>query len=79
MSLAIRNFSVIGYANGFTLWNYKAGDNIDGVTKDGFFDAVNQMVVPGDVIMVSSRTGGTIRVVVESPDSPESVVTASLS
>ena len=79
MSRAIRNFSVIGYANGFTLWNYKAGDNIDGVTNDGFFDSTKHMVVPGDMILVSSRTGGTIRVVVESPDSPESVVTASLS
>ena len=31
MAFAIRNLSVLAYANGFTLWHYKAGkDRLDG-------------------------------------------------
>ena len=38
MAFAIRNLSVLAYANGFTLWHYKAGkDRLDDVAARNFF------------------------------------------
>lgn len=61
MSFAFRNLCVLAYANGFTLWHYKAGaDPLDDVAGQGFFaDAVN-MLSPGDMIMISARDGGRL-------------------
>ena len=33
MAFAIRNLSVLAYANGFTLWHYKSGkDSLDAIS-----------------------------------------------
>ncbi len=38
MAFAIRNLSVLAYANGLTLWHYKAGkDGLDQVEIVNFF------------------------------------------
>lgn len=62
----IRNLSVLSYAQGFTLWHYRANvatlsaDKIDavGITEvsaPGFFEC--DMLASGDIILVSCRDG----------------------
>lgn len=61
MSFAIRNLSVLAYANGFTLWHYKAGrDQLEQIeTRDFFADAAD-MLAEGDMMMVSAPDGGRV-------------------
>ena len=61
MAFAIRNLSVLAYANGFTLWHYKAGrDRLDHVEKLDFFSDAADMLAEGDILMVSAADGGRI-------------------
>lgn len=61
MAFAIRNLSVLAYANGFTLWHYKAGkDRLSLVEKPDFFADAADMLAEGDMMMVSSVDGGRI-------------------
>ena len=58
MAFALRNLSVLAYANGFTLWHYKAGrDSLASVTRDGFFSAASDMLSTGDILMVTAADG----------------------
>ena len=45
MAFTLRNLSVLAYANGFTLWHYKAGaETISQAGNQGFFaDAADLM------------------------------------
>lgn len=64
MSFALRNLCVLAYANGFTLWHYRAGsDPLDQVAEDAFFADASDMLAPGDLIMISARDGGRIAAV----------------
>lgn len=36
MAFSVRNLSVLAYANGFTLWHYKAGSTALETTSAGF-------------------------------------------
>lgn len=58
MAFTIRDLSVLAYANGFTLWHYKAGDDLttELATENYFVDA-SDMIATGDMIMVSGATG----------------------
>ena len=83
MAFAIRNLSVLAYAQGFTLWHYKAGTvTLDQTAKSGFFDNAADMMAPGDMIMISAGDGGRIVFVAATggvrTDEPGSVVTAPL-
>lgn len=61
MSFALRNLCVLAYANGFTLWHYKAGsDQLDDVGEEDFFADAADMLSAGDMIMISARDGGRI-------------------
>lgn len=61
MAFAIRNLSVLAYANGFTLWHYKAGaDALAAVGGKGFFDSASDMLAPGDMLMVSATDGARV-------------------
>lgn len=72
---AIRNLSVLAYANGFTLWHYNAGKTpLAEVAADGFFSDASDMVAVGDFIIVSAPDGG--RVLVVSQSDPGAVKTA---
>jgi hypothetical protein len=54
MAFAIRDLSVLAYANGFTLWHYKAGkDSLTAVAVDDFFSDACDMMAGGDMVMVS--------------------------
>jgi hypothetical protein len=61
MAFAIRNLSVLAYANGFTLWHYKAGrDGLDLVETRDFFSDAADMLAEGDMMMVSASDGGRV-------------------
>jgi hypothetical protein len=63
MAFAIRHLSVLAYAQGFTLWHYKAGETeLAVVAAPGFFDDAAEMLAAGDMVMVSAVDGGRILV-----------------
>lgn len=69
MAFAIRNLSVLAYAQGFTLWHYKAGDaTLDQTGTRGFFDNAADMMAPGDMVMISASDGGRIVLVAATAD-----------
>ena len=64
MSFAIRNISVLSYAQGFTYWHYKAESHtLCDCETPGFFDAASDVLVPGDFLTISAADGGVIRFV----------------
>ncbi len=64
MTFAIRNLSVLAYANGFTLWHYRAdAGGLPTATTSGFFDPAADVLVTGDMVLVSAPEGGRILVV----------------
>ena len=71
MALATRNLSVLSYAQGFTLWHYKAdGDRLDDITAPGFFRDAGDLLAPGDMMMISARDGGQILTVTHGTHHP---------
>lgn len=61
MAFAARNLSVLAYANGFTLWHYKAGaDDTPIVGNPGYFACADDMLSAGDMIMVSATEGARL-------------------
>ncbi len=59
MAFALRNLSVLAYANGFTLWHYKgAAEGLDATTEPGFFADAADMLAAGDMMMISAADGG---------------------
>ncbi len=78
MAFAIRNLSVLAYANGFTLWHYKSGrDRLEEVSSGNHLADAADMLTAGDLVMVTAADGAGIRVVTMAE--PEKVVTAPLS
>ena len=57
MPFAIRNLSVLAYANGFTLWHYKTGDERALVERPGYFADAADMLAAGDMMMLADGTG----------------------
>ena len=56
---ALRNLSVLSYAQGFTRWHYRAARlSLDQVLTSGFFDPAGDMMRPGDMVDVSAADGG---------------------
>jgi hypothetical protein len=61
MAFAARNLSVLAYANGFTLWHYKAvGEDQKTLAAPGFFNGAADMLTAGDIVMVSAPYGGRL-------------------
>ncbi len=71
MAFAIRNLSVLAYAQGFTLWHYRAhvptlaGELIppaspEEVSAPGFFDSAADMLAAGDMLLVSTPAAGRL-------------------
>lgn len=64
MSFAIRNLSVLVYANGYTGWYYKPGaDAFDAVCAPDYFADASDMLAPGDTVTVTSAEGARILLV----------------
>ncbi len=78
MAFSVRNLSVLAYANGFTLWHYKAGtDKLPDVSTPGFFGDAADLLAAGDMLMVSAPDGARILSVAAS--GAEAVATAVVS
>ena len=61
MAFAIRNLSVLAYANGFTLWHYRASsERLEHVSARDFFADAADMLASGDIMMVSAADGTRI-------------------
>ena len=56
---SIRDLSVLAYAQGFTLWHYKT-EVLHDVVSPGWFNDAHDMIMVGDVIMVSSSEGSCL-------------------
>jgi hypothetical protein len=63
MAFNMRRLSVLAYANGFTLWHYKAADDMAAASAAGYFSPARDLFAPGDLMMVSGPAGGRIVVV----------------
>ena len=64
MAFAIRNLSVLAYANGFTLWHYKSGkDRLSTVSSSNYFADASDMLTGGDMVMITAADGGTVRMI----------------
>jgi hypothetical protein len=62
MTFSLRNLSVLAYANGFTLWHYKAGA-LAQARQAGFFADAADLMAAGDMVMLTAAEGGTITTV----------------
>jgi hypothetical protein len=72
MAFAIRSLSVLAYANGFTLWHYKAGpDDLARVERPGFFASAADMLIGGDLLMVSAADGARVLTIVPRGDAAD--------
>ena len=71
MAFAIRNLSVLAYAQGFTLWHYRANLPTLGATlvqpasaaeigEPGFFDPAADMLAQGDMLLISTTDAGRL-------------------
>ncbi len=61
MAFALRNLSVLAYAQGFTLWHYRAGeDGIADVAAPDFFEEATDMLAGGDMLLASADDGGRV-------------------
>jgi len=77
MAFAIRNLSVLAYANGFTLWHYKSGkDRLETVGSGNYLADAADMLTQGDLIMITAADGARILCVTLAD--VETVVTAPL-
>lgn len=61
MAFQNKNLSVIAYANGFTLWHYKANETITAITTSGYFSSVATLMKTGDIILINASNGTTIQ------------------
>jgi hypothetical protein len=78
MAFAVRNLSVLAYANGFTLWHYKSGkDTLDAVGSGNYLADASDMLTAGDLIMTIAADGA--RVLCVTLADIETVITAPLS
>lgn len=77
MAFAIRDLSVLAYANGFTLWHYKTGKNsLSDAARDNFFAGASDMMASGDMVLVSGADGGRVLCVARA--SADQIVTGPL-
>ena len=63
MAFQNKNLSVIAYANGFTLWHYKANETLSAITTSGYFSSVNTLMNSGDIILINGSNGTTIKAI----------------
>lgn len=69
MEFTVRNLSVLAYAQGFTLWHYKAPQvALSSLVAPGFFDHAADLLAPGDMMMMSAGDGGRVAFVAQASD-----------
>ena len=61
-----KNMSVIAFANGFTLWQYKStSDSLEQIEWAGYFDRIMTLMAHGDIVIINARDSTAIRAVTE--------------
>ncbi len=60
MSYNAKNFSVMAYANGFTLWNYSTEDDLTAVKGSGYFNEIAPFARKGDMILANTSVESTL-------------------
>jgi len=60
MAFAARNLSVLAYAQGFTLWHYRAIGSISEVAAPDYFEEAGDMLAAGDMLLASAADGGRV-------------------
>ena len=65
---AVRQLSVLAYANGFTLWHYRSACSLAAVCAPGFFRDGTDMLNAGDVMMLNGSDGAGVGAVVPGGD-----------
>ncbi len=66
MAFTVRNLSVLAYANGFTLWHYKAGEDVlASVSAAEFFTPAEDLLAAGDLLLLSAADGARILAVTQ--------------
>ena len=65
MAFQNKNFSVVAYANRFTLWRYSSSDNtLAEIETDGYFNPIDKLCAVGDIIVINATdTTGMRRIV----------------
>jgi len=56
-----RNFSVIAYANGFTLWHYRTDDILARVESPKYFDTVKNIIADKNIVVLNCKDCSCIR------------------
>lgn len=59
MAFKPENFSVLAYANGFTLWHYTSAETVSAIKASRYFNSVSDIVRSGDFVMTNSSTSNT--------------------
>ena len=52
-----KSLSALSYANGFTLWHYRTGDDATDVDDVGYFNNAGPMLRVGDLVFVNAGVG----------------------
>ncbi len=61
MAFSARNLSVLAYAQGFTLWHYRAaGNSIADVAAPDYFGEASDVLAAGDMLLASAGDGGRV-------------------
>jgi hypothetical protein len=55
MAFNTQKFTVLAYANGFTLWAYETKDTPEKMAKIGYWDGAYKMVREGDMFLVTTK------------------------
>lgn len=62
MAFKNKNFNVVAYANGFTLWHYSSNEEtLEEIEQDNYFGVVYTLMNNGDIIIIAGKTGTGIR------------------
>ena len=61
MSFKAADFSVLAYANNFTLWHYVTSAN--SVETDGYFNSASDMLRKNDLIIANIDTDGDAKTI----------------
>lgn len=61
MAFQNKNFSVLAYANGFTLWHYTSTETIAEISQPGFFNRIITLANTGDIVIINAADGTAIK------------------
>ena len=65
MAFDTTNLSVVGYANGFTIWHYRTSDMMPEVMARGYFDVAHRLVCAGDLMTINASGDNALAFVTE--------------